>query len=209
MTSPTRKYYVAATAAFVVLLGTGTAFATSETTNHGSPAVGLSPGGTANRTYAHALGENVEPRAAAHQSGGTSTRPQFRLDDTQARRNALINAWDECLLMHGAHRSTSSRYQTAAARTSGDIYVANPVPAKAETACVNKLPMMPPQLEASSNPHFHQDSLAYVACMQKKGLYVTLLNGQNTDWTFTPGHSVPSNYATIDHACELTAFGQH
>jgi len=66
---------------------------------------------------------------------------------------------------------------------------------------------MPPELEASTNPHFHTDSLAYVACMRKKGLYVTLLSSQNTDWTFTPGHPVPDDEYEIEHSCELSAFG--
>jgi len=133
-----------------------------------------------------------------------AARPRYRLDDTQARRDALINAWSSCLLAHGAKKSTSPRY---AGSSGGLIHVADPVPASAKAACVGKLPLMPPQLEAATNPHFHVDSLAYVACMQKKGLYVTLLNSNDIDWTFTPGHSVPANENQIEHSCELSAFG--
>ncbi len=145
--------------------------------------------------------------AGAQRGAGTGQRPQFRLDDTQARRDALINAWNACLLAHGASPASSRRTPGAAGPGSGGIQVADPVPAAARAACVDKLPLMPPQLDASTNPHFHQDSLAYVACMQSQGLYVTLLNSHNIDWTYTPGHPVPSDDPAIEHRCELSAFG--
>lgn len=146
-------------------------------------------------------------RATAQRGGGTGSRPQFRLDDTQARRDALINAWAACLLAHGAKRAGSRGTPGPAGHGSGGIQVADPVPAAASAACVDRLPLMPPQLEAATNPRFHRDSLAYVSCMQRRGLYVTLLNSHNIDWTFTPGHAVPADDAAIEHGCELSAFG--
>jgi hypothetical protein len=144
-------------------------------------------------------------------SGTTQTpagRPVFRLDDTDARRTALINAWSQCLIDHGATRSTGRDMPGVAGAGKSDmIVVADPVPPKASAACESKLPELPPETEAETNPHFHDQSLAYVDCMKDKGLWVQLLNNHDLDWTFTDGHPVPVDDDKIEHTCLLQAFG--
>jgi len=138
-------------------------------------------------------------------------RPQFRLDDTDARRTALVNAYSQCLLDHGATRGgrTGAAAQPVAGGAGGVPYiqVADPVPAAAKAACAGKLPLMPPQVEAATNPHFHEQSLAYVACLKKHGEWVELLDDHDLDWTYVAGHPVPDDNGTIEQQCLMQAFG--
>lgn len=136
-------------------------------------------------------------------------RPQFRIDDTDARRTALSNAYSQCLLDHGAERQGDLEGKAVPANGEGKPYllVADPVPAKARAACAPKQPLPPPQLDAATNPRFHQQSLAYVACLQAGGLWVTLLTDHSLDWTYTEGHAVPENESKIEQSCLTTTFG--
>lgn len=137
-------------------------------------------------------------------------RPQFRLDDTEDRRTALINAYSQCLLDHGA--KPGGRNVPGAQPVPGGsggkpfIQVADPVPDAAKSACADKLPLMPPQTEASTNPDFHAQSLAYVACLKSHGEWVQLLNDHNLDWTYVAGHPVPEDNATFEQSCLVEAF---
>jgi hypothetical protein len=138
-------------------------------------------------------------------------RPQFRLDDTDARRTALINAYSQCLIDHGATRqptrgAAAPQMVPAGANGVPYIQVADPVPAAAKAACAGKLPQMPPQVEAATNPHFHEQSLAYVGCLRKHGEWVQLLNDHDLDWTYVAGHPVPDDNGTIEQDCLMEAF---
>ncbi len=137
-------------------------------------------------------------------------RPQFRLDDTDERRTALVNAYSQCLLDHGATRN-EGREAAAAAAPEGSsgtplISVADPVPAEASAACVELLPLLPPEVEAATNPDFREQSMAYVACMKDQGLWVQLLNNSNLDWTYRADHPVPENSDQIEQDCLVEAF---
>lgn len=148
----------------------------------------------------------------ASHSDAPGGRPQFRLDDTDERRTALVNAYSQCLLDHGATKGEGRGSAVAAAPGGGDgagtppIVVADPVPAAAAAACAAALPLMPPELEAATNPAFHDQSQAYVACMRERGLWVQLLNNTDLDWTYVDNHPVPENSAQIEHDCLLEAF---
>jgi hypothetical protein len=137
---------------------------------------------------------------------GGSGRPQFRLDDTAARDAALVNAYNECLIGHGATKG-GRNLPTPEPSQDTEIITAENVPPAAKAACLHLLPLMPPELEAATNPDFHEQSLAYVDCMQKQGLWVQLLNSYNIDWTFVGGHPAPENFDQISHDCQLQAFG--
>ncbi len=144
-------------------------------------------------------------------SGPAAGRPQFRLDDTDARRSALIEAYNSCLITHGATAVDESSRVTAVQAAGEDgkvgIVAADPVPAKARAACLHMLPLMPPEVEASTNPDFHEQSLAYVGCLRQHGEWVQLLNNHDLDWTYVEGHPVPQDNGRIEHDCELEAFG--
>lgn len=139
-------------------------------------------------------------------------RPQFRLDDTDERRAALVNAYSQCLIDHGASKGVGR--QAGPGPASGGaagtgtplIVVADPVPAAASAACADKLPLMPPEVEAATNPNFHAQSQAYVACMRGRGLWVQLLDNQDLDWTYVADHPVPADSGQIEHECLLKAF---
>lgn len=138
-------------------------------------------------------------------------RPQFRLDDTDARRTALVNAYSQCLIDHGAIRLTGREESAPQIVPAGGdgvpfIRVGDPVPAAAKSACANRLPLMPPQVEAATNPRFHEQSLDYVACLRKHGEWVELLNDHDLDWTYVEGHPVPDDNGTIEQDCLMEAF---
>jgi hypothetical protein len=73
-----------------------------------------------------------QPAATANSAG----RPQMRLDDTSQQREAYIQAWDACLVAHGAH------YDTTQGKSAYNV--AEPIPAAASAACIDELPLMPP-----------------------------------------------------------------
>ena len=176
----------------------------------------LSHSASPSGTGTGAAGDAGTPADAGTVGSDTDTdtasgRPQFRLDDTDARRTALVNAYSQCLIDHGAVRLTG-REQAAPqiVPAGGDgvpfIRVGDPVPAAAKAACAKKLPLMPPQVEAATNPRFHEQSLDYVACLRKHGEWVELLNDHDLDWTYAEGHPVPEDNATIEQDCLMAAF---
>ncbi|MBM7517201.1 hypothetical protein [Nocardioides nitrophenolicus] len=147
-------------------------------------------------------------------SGPTQGRPQFRMDDSPQRRSALQVAYNQCLIDNGAKENTGREGAAVAAAPGEDAdgnpvgpLVLEPVPPAASAACLSKLPVMPPELSAATNPDFHRQSLDYVACMREGGLYVELLNHDNLDWTYAEGHSVPENSYQLEDDCLLEAFG--
>lgn len=137
-------------------------------------------------------------------------RPLLRVDDSPARVTQLWNAYNTCLLHNGAHKPGSDEI-VAAPGTRGDpgVLVGNPVPAKARAACLQVRPRGPLELDASTNPNFHDESLAYVACLRRHGEYVRLLNDHDIDWTYVAGHSVPDDNGVFEPKCLVEAFGGH
>jgi len=168
------------------------------------PAASGSPAGTA---------DQPSPPSAADDSGPAAGRPQFRLDDSPRRRTAIQVAYNQCLLDNGASENTGRGGSVAAASPGEDEdgnpvgpLVADPVPPAASAACLTKLPLMPAELDAATNPDFHRQSLAYVACLEAGGLHVTLLGDKNLDWTFTEGHSVPDDSERLEKDCLIESF---
>jgi hypothetical protein len=163
---------------------------------------------------------SLPPTAGTHSAGtaatGTETgspsdgpRPVLRLDDTDQRRAALIDAYRSCLLQHGATKASGDDIAPAATGTIVGILLHQPVPKAAEAACVQLDPEQPPELDAATNPDFHAESLAYVACLQQHGEWVRLLDDHDLDWTYVDGHPVPADNATFEQTCLLQAFGGH
>jgi hypothetical protein len=170
---------------------------------------------SATSSGAPAQGSPAASGGAADESGPVEGRPQLRLDDTDQRRTALQSAYSQCLIDHGARElkpGEGDRGAMSAAAGEGSDgkpvgpFVVDPVPASASAACLSRLPVMPVELEARSNPRFHEQSLAYVKCLEDGGLYVTLLDDENLDWTYQEGHSVPEDSHRLEDDCLLTAF---
>jgi hypothetical protein len=171
------------------------------------------PAASGSTTAPAGTSDRPSPPAAADDSGPASGRPQFRLDDSPRRRSAIQVAYNQCLLDHGATENTGREGSAAAAAPGEDEngralgpLVADPVPPAASAACLTKLPLMPPELEAATNPDFHRQSLAYVACLKAGGLHVTLLTDKNLDWTYTEGHTVPDDSGRLEQDCLTESF---
>jgi hypothetical protein len=161
-----------------------------------------------------------EPAATTAPGKPTTGRPQMRLDDSPEQRDALIRAWDACLVKNGA-RYTPDRGRGAAAGAAAGPgqtavvvrTVAEPIPKAAKAACTDKLPLGPPEQDPNLNPHYRDDSLANVKCLRQNGIKVHLVNDTSVDpnglsWTYDDSAgTLPANEDKIEHDCELAAFG--
>ncbi|NLF05809.1 MAG: hypothetical protein GX593_12520 [Actinomycetales bacterium] len=146
--------------------------------------------------------------AGAPPKASEADRPRLRIDDTEDRRTTLVNAYFTCLLDNGATKEGEDGFGISAGRGGNvePVTVGVPIPPEAEAACVGLLPVEPPELEASTNPNFHEQSLDYVACLREGGLWVELLGSQDLSWTYAEGHDVPDD-PTLEQDCLIEAFG--
>lgn len=148
--------------------------------------------------------EETGGTGGAQTSGGdASARPVFRVDDTEQRRTTIWNAYLTCLLDNGAKPPPPDSMYVAL----GDVAVDLPGPPEARAACQHLEPLQPPALEAATNPDFRDQAVAYVGCLEDGGLYVTLLNSENLDWTYAEGHTVPDDSAELEQECLIEVFG--
>ena len=152
------------------------------------------------------------PSSAASSAGQapattvTAGRPQERIDDTPQEREALIHAWDVCLLANGA--TTEGATGVAGDRTA----IKEPIPKQAYNACLSKEPVGPPELDPSLNPNYRQDWLDDISCLRAHGVMVHLTQDTSAgpnglSWTFDDGSPpLPANEPQIEDTCEQTAF---
>ena len=148
-----------------------------------------------------ATGSSAPTKQAQGQD--SDQRPVFRVDDTEQRRRQIWNAYNACLLDHGA---TEPQGEMGIGLGDSLVDYAN-APRAALAACAHLEPLQPPGLEAATNPDFREETQAYVTCLADRGLYVTLLDDENTDWTYTEGHPVPEDSAQIEQDCLVEAYG--
>src|SRR5690606_25777885 len=142
-----------------------------------------------------------------------AARPQVRLDDSPAREAALWNTYDQCLLDNGA-QANDGRQAGPAPATAGreEILELQPVPEKAKEACADLEPLGPVELDHDLNPDYHDDMVAWVTCMQERGMPVHLSKdtGDPTveSWTYDDSNAkLPDDAMTIEEDCMLAAFG--
>jgi hypothetical protein len=144
----------------------------------------------------------------------------MRLDDTQDRRDALIAAWDACLVKNGARYAPDNGRRSAAGAAAGQEptgkayrQVQEPIPQPAKAACMNKLPLLPVEFDPSLNPHYRDNAVANVKCLRQHGIKVHLTkdtseNPNGLGWTYDDNAGpLPENSGTIEHDCELAAYG--
>jgi hypothetical protein len=161
---------------------------------------------------------SAPPQVAALPSSGASSanqaptttvtagRPQERLDDSPQQHEALIHAWDVCLLANGA--TTEGATGVAGDREA----IKEPIPKQAYDACMSKEPLGPPELDPSLNPNYRQDWLADISCLRSHGVMVHLTQDTSAGpnglaWTFDDNAPpLPSNESQIEDQCELSAF---
>lgn len=136
----------------------------------------------------------------------TAGRPQERIDDSPQQRDALIHAWDVCLLANGA--TSEGATGVAGDRTP----IKEPIPKQAYDACLSKEPIGPPELDPSLNPDYRQDWLNDISCLRGKGIMVHLTQDTSAgpnglSWTFDDNAPpLPANQSQIEDACEQSAF---
>jgi hypothetical protein len=139
-----------------------------------------------------------------------SGRPQLRLDDSEERRDRIINAWDQCLLEHGA--KTGGPGALAPPGEDQPVFIANPIPQGAKNACIDKQPLGPPELNPELNPHYREDWQKDVACLRSKGMKVhlgkdTSDNPNGLSWTFDDDYvDTGQNTSAIEDDCQRKAF---
>jgi len=128
-------------------------------------------------------------------------RPQLRLDSSDAERDRYWHIYATCLKDHG-HKMLPQRGPDSIDQTDQ-----SPEAKAATKACAGKLPLQPPELERSSNPHYDDDYRAYVKCLNRKGLKVTALP-DNSGWTYDGQTTMSQARQTeVDKSCTMEAFG--
>ncbi|MFI8537516.1 hypothetical protein ACIGMX_45650 [Streptomyces aquilus] len=128
-------------------------------------------------------------------------RPQLRLDSSDAERDHYWHIYATCLKDHG-HKMLPQRGPDSIDQTDQ-----SPLAKAATKACAGKLPLQPPELERSTNPHYDDDYRAYVKCLNRKGLKVTALP-DNSGWTYDGQTTMSQARQTeVDKSCTMEAFG--
>lgn len=128
-----------------------------------------------------------------------------RIDDTPQQIDAIVAAWNNCLVAHGATYGN-------VAGVAGSKNLAN-IPASAKAACVDKQPLSPPQLNPATNPSYRADWVAEVACLRAHGDMVHLTTDSSAGpnglaYTYDAGAPPPpANEGQIEQECQLKAFG--
>ncbi|SNX88393.1 hypothetical protein SAMN06272735_8839 [Streptomyces sp. TLI_55] len=128
-------------------------------------------------------------------------RPQLRLDSSDAERDHYWHLYATCLKDHG-HKMLPQR-----GPDSVDDTDQSPTAKAATKACAGKLPLQPPELERSTNPHYDDDYRAYVKCLNREGLKVHALP-DNSGWTYDGDTTMSQTRQTeVDKSCTMEAFG--
>ncbi|MET8946411.1 hypothetical protein ABZX30_23230 [Streptomyces sp. NPDC004542] len=128
-------------------------------------------------------------------------RPQLRLDSSDAERDRYWHIYAGCLKDHG-HRMLTARGPDSIDDTD------HSATAKAAVkACADELPLQPPEMDRTTNPHYDDDYRAYVKCLNGKGLKVTALP-DNSGWTYDGNTTMSATeQSKADKNCTLEAFG--
>lgn len=141
-----------------------------------------------------------QPAAPAGGTQDDGKRPQFRVDDTDERRNQIWSTYYACLAENGAP-TTTDRISTS------PVDMDNVSP-ETLAACADLEPLQPPALSGATNPDFRDDLQAYVQCMKDDGVHVTLYGDPDEiNWTYTEGYSVPDDSYEIESRCLVEGFG--
>ncbi|MBK6014473.1 hypothetical protein [Streptomyces sp. MBT53] len=145
-------------------------------------------------------GSPEEKTAASAAPSADDGRPQLRLDSSDAERDRYWHIYASCLKDHG-HKMLTQR-----GPDSIDDTDQSPTAKAAVKACANRLPLQPPELDRTKNPHYDDDFRAYVKCLNKEGLHVTALP-DNSGWTYDGNTSMSAAHqAEIDKNCTTEAF---
>jgi hypothetical protein len=151
--------------------------------------------------------------ADAPSTSDNSQRPQLRMDSSRADINAAWRNYDVCLKDNG-HRMLTGRGD-AHSGTAGppgtvpDMQDDSPPSVAARKACANKLPLQPPELDQSRNPHYLDQYHAYLTCLTGHELMVHAIDPFGSGWTYDDGVTqklTSDQQQKVDHDCQLASF---
>lgn len=157
------------------------------------------------------------PRTSAPSTSDDSQRPQLRMDSSDEDVNAAWRGYNVCLKDNG-HRMLTGRGDAhsgpadANGRTDGnspDMNDDSPASVNARKACKNKLPLQPPELDQSRNPHYLDQYHVYMTCLTSHGLMVHATDPLGSGWTYDDGvtQKLTSDQQTkVEHECSLSSF---
>lgn len=147
-----------------------------------------------------------------------SRRPQLRLDSSQDDINAAWAGYYACLKDHGhvmLHRDGTDKHAGVAAPPdqhaveSPDMNDDSPASVAARKACQNTLPLQPPELDKTTNPHYLDQYHTYLTCLTSHGLAVHAIDPFGTGWTYDDGVTQrlsETEQVKVDHDCRLSSF---
>ncbi|QUQ67842.1 hypothetical protein [Kutzneria sp. CA-103260] len=143
-----------------------------------------------------------------------SKRPQLRMDSSQAEVDAAWRGYDACLKDHGhvMLRGDGTDQHAGVADTSGnspDMNDNSPKSLAAVKECTDKLPLQPPELDQSKNPHYLDQYHVYMTCLTSHGVAVHAIEPFGSGWTYDDGVTqrlTEAQQQKVDHDCQLASF---
>jgi hypothetical protein len=134
-----------------------------------------------------------------------SDRPQLRLDTSDAERDRLMTAYDDCLVAHGVKVNPVGQVGPVG-NGPGRRLDQSGQPKSAYVACADKLPLQPPELDEDKNPNYAAQWNDNVKCLRAHGLMVHVT--APGDWTYDSSNTViPPDEDQLEKDCMLEAFG--
>ncbi|MFC6086105.1 hypothetical protein [Sphaerisporangium aureirubrum] len=183
--------------ATVVLAGSCALVAcTGDPQGAGGTAAATKDSGVASLATATATPGNT-PKASPSRRASDGGRPQLRLDSSPEEITRFRQAYAACLRKHGMPESGE---WTAAREKAG------------RKACEDKMPLLPPEMDPRTNPHYADAVRTQVKCLKERGLKARLVPAPGSDpgdvsWTLDslPGEDV--DLQDIQDDCREKAFG--
>lgn len=173
-----------------------------------SSGVASLPSAAAPSPSAGAQAPGAGAASGAPSPASTADRPQERLDDSTAHDVQLWTNYYACLGENGVPL-------TGGIGMPGQPMQKQPapgaaIPQAALTACLPRMPLMPPQTDPKLNPHYNADFSAWVNCINSKGLkvkaYGTAGSG-DSGWTFDGQPTMPqAQQDQVISTCKVEAF---
>jgi hypothetical protein len=164
---------------------------------------------------------SLSTASTASTAGGTTSappatdgRPQLRLDSSEQEVNLAWQNYYLCLEEHG-HKMLNGRTDEHAGPagntkvTTPDMEDDSPRSVQAREECENRLPLQPPELDQSTNPHYLDDYHQYMTCLTDGGLKVHPIEPFGTGWTYDDGVTqtlTEDQQQKLEHDCQVEAF---
>jgi hypothetical protein len=149
----------------------------------------------------------------APSTSDNSERPQLRMDSSKEDVNMAWHNYNLCLKDHG-HKMLNGRSDEhagplGAPGTAPDMEDTSPPSVAAKKACANRLPLQPPELDQSRNPHYLDQYHTYMTCLTSHGVMVHATDPFGSGWTYDDGVTQKldsDQQQAVDHDCELASF---